>query len=72
MGNANVRSECGNGGMLWEIVFVGALLGMNVRSECGNVRSECFDRCKYMKISIIKFMYDCRRKIFSLLRSWEC
>ena len=48
MGNVNVRSECGNGGMLGENVLIGAMLGVNVSSECGNVRSECFDRCKYM------------------------
>ena len=48
MGNVNVRSECGNEGMLGENVLIGAMLGVNVSSECGNVRSECFDRCKYM------------------------
>ena len=48
MGNVNVRSECENGGMLGENVLIGTMLGVNVNSKCGNVRSEYFDRCKYM------------------------
>ena len=48
MGNVNVRSEYGNGGMLEENFLIGAMLGVNVSSECESVRSECFDRCKYM------------------------
>ena len=34
--------------MLGENVLIGAMLGVNVSSECGNVRSECFDRCNLM------------------------
>ena len=37
MGNVNVRIECGNGGILGENVLIGAILGVNVSSECGNV-----------------------------------
>ena len=37
-----------NGGMLGENVLIGAMLGLNVSSECGNFGSECFYRCKYM------------------------
>ena len=51
MGNVNVRSECRNGEMLGENVLIGATLGVNVSSKCENVRSECFDRCKYMNES---------------------
>ena len=39
MGNVNVTSECGSGGMLGENVLIGAMLGVNVSNECGNVRS---------------------------------
>ena len=34
--------------MLGENFLICAMLGVNVSSECRNVRSECFDRCKYM------------------------
>ena len=35
MGNVNVRSECGNGGMLGVNVLIGAMLGVNVgMGEC--------------------------------------
>ena len=30
MGNVNVMSECGNGGVLGENVLIGAMLGVNV------------------------------------------
>ena len=30
-----------NGRMLWDNVLIGAMLRVDVRSECGNVRSEC-------------------------------
>ena len=38
MGNVNVRSECGNGGMLGVNVLICVMLVVNVRSECGNRR----------------------------------
>ena len=35
MGNVNVKSECGNGGMLGVNVLIGAMLGVNVgMREC--------------------------------------
>ena len=34
--------------MLGENVLIGAMLGVNVSSECRNVSNECFDRCRYM------------------------
>ena len=33
MVNVNVRSECGNGGMLGVNVLIGAMLGVNVGME---------------------------------------
>ena len=32
----NVRSECGNGGILVVNVLTGAMLVVNVRNKCGN------------------------------------
>ena len=56
------------------------MLRMNVRNKCGECQEwmlgmlgmlGSFDRCKYMNVCIIKFMYVCRCKIFPVLRSWE-
>ena len=40
--SCNVRSECGNGGMLGVNVLIGAILEVNV------LNSECFDKCNLM------------------------